>query len=135
MREVLTVRPTACVGTGLAFLCLIGLVGCAAPAEVGRYPNQDKMVGKAKATLLACAGNPVKEQARNNVLLLQYYREAPILEESLPVGKSSFPTVHHGCWATVIVSGDRVTDIRYRFVPPTFDASNDCEDIFEPCVR
>jgi hypothetical protein len=135
MREFLAVRPLAIVGAGLALFCLTGLVGCATPADVGHYPNQDKMVGKSKAALLACAGKPVREQTRNDVLFLQYYREAPILQESMPVGKSSFPTVHHGCWATVIVSGDRVTEVRYRFVPPTFDASNDCEEIFEPCLQ
>lgn len=76
---------------------------------------------------------PTKQQTRNDVVLLQYYREAPILEESSPVGKGSFATVRHGCWATVVISDDRVTEIHYRFVPPTFDASNDCEEIFESC--
>jgi len=114
-------------------IVLAWFTGCATAAQVGEYPNQQRMVGKSKAAILACAGKPVKEQTRNDVTLLQYYREAPMLEESAAVGKGSFPTVHHGCWATVIIAEDRITEVRYRFAPPTFDASNDCEEIFEPC--
>ena len=130
--SMLASMPTYCA-VGLHLTCLLCLAGCATPAHVGEYPNQQKMVGKSKVAVLACAGAPTKEQTRNDVLLLQYYREAPMLEESSPVGKGSFPTIRHGCWATVIVTDDRVTEVRYRFVPPTFDASNDCEEIFEPC--
>ncbi|MGA6828392.1 hypothetical protein ACO9S2_12345 [Nitrospira sp. NS4] len=117
----------------LGVIALAWFSGCATAAQVGEYPNQQRMVGKSKAAILACAGKPVKEQTRNDVTLLQYYREAPMLEESAAVGKGSFPTIHHGCWATVIIAEDRVTEVRYRFAPPTFDASNDCEEIFEPC--
>jgi hypothetical protein len=122
-------------------VCAFGLVGltavtgCATPATVGEYPNQQKVVGKSKAGVLACAGKPVKEQTRNDVVLLQYYREAPVLEESQPVGKGSMSTIRHGCWATVVLTDDRVTDVRYRFVPPSMDASNDCEAIFDPCAQ
>jgi hypothetical protein len=34
--------------------------------------------------------------------LLRYYREAPILEESQPIGKGSVSTIRHGCWATAV---------------------------------
>ena len=43
------------------------------------------------------------------------------------------PTVHHGCWATVILQDQRVNQVRYRFVPSSVDASNDCEEIFANC--
>lgn len=119
----------------LGLLAVAWMTGCATPAQVGEYPNQQRLVGTSKAAVLACAGKPVKEQTRNGVTLLQYYREAPMLEESSPVGKGSFPTVHHGCWATVIIADDRVTEVRYRFAPPSFDASNDCEAIFESCQQ
>ena len=66
--------------------------------------------------------------------VLRYYREAPILEESQPVGKASISTIRHGCWATVVLADDRVVTVHYRFVPASFDASNDCEDIFDACV-
>ncbi len=119
----------------LSLLGLLSIAGCASAATVGEYPNQQKVIGKSKADVLACAGKPVKEQTRNDVVLLQYYREAPVLEESQPVGKGSMSTIRHGCWATVVLTDDRVTDIRYRFAPPSMDASNDCEAIFEPCAQ
>ena len=119
----------------LSLLGLLSIAGCASAATVGEYPNQQKVIGKSKADVLACAGKPVKEQTRNDVVLLQYYREAPGLEESQPVGKGSMSTIRHGCWATVVLTDDRVTDIRYRFAPPSMDASNDCEAIFEPCAQ
>ncbi len=112
---------------------MIWFAACAAPTEVGRYPNQQRMVGKSSSTVLACAGAPKKTVQEGELTLLRYYREAPVLEESQPTGKSSFATVRHGCWATVIVEDNRVIDVHYRFVPPTFDASNDCEAIFEAC--
>ena len=119
---------------GFGFFALTGLVGCLTPAHVGEYPNQQKLSGKTKAAIFACAGAPNKEIKEAEFTLLRYYREAPILEESQPVGKSSVSTIRHGCWATVVLADDRVIDVRYRFVPPTFDASNDCEEIFDACV-
>ncbi len=121
------------LASGLISLTMV--TGCAAQATVGEYPNQQKILGQSKAAILACAGKPVKEQTRNDVVLLQYYREAPVLEESQPVGKGSMSTVRHGCWATVVITDDHVTDVRYRFVPPSMDASNDCEAIFDPCAQ
>lgn len=109
------------------------LASCSTPAHVGEYLNQQRMVGKSKSTMLACAGTPQKETSDSERTVLRYYREAPILEESRPVGKGSFATIRHGCWATVVLVNDRVVDVQYRFVPPTFDASNDCEDIFDSC--
>lgn len=111
------------------------LVSCSTPAHVGEYPNQQRMVGQSKAATLACAGTPNKETSDGERTILQYYREAPILEESRPAWKGSFATIRHGCWATVVLGDDRVVDVQYRFVPATFDASNDCEEIFETCVR
>jgi len=119
----------------LGILGLVWLTDCAAPARVGEYPNQKTMTGKTRTEILACAGLPSGERTEHDVTVLRYYREAPILEESQPIGKSSVSTIRHGCWATVVLAEDRVVDIRYRFAPPSFDASNDCEEIFAPCVR
>ena len=119
---------------GLGVFAIVVLAGCWIPAQVGEYPNQQILVGKSKSVILACAGVPKKEIKQEEFTLLRYYREAPILEESQPVGKSSVSTIRHGCWATVVLADDRVVDVRYRFVPPTFDASNDCEEIFDACV-
>lgn len=112
---------------------MMWLTSCTTPAQVGTYPNQQRMAGQSKSAVLRCAGPPQKEFSEGERTILRYYREAPILEESRPVGKGSFATVRHGCWATVVLADDRVVDVQYRFVPPTFDASNDCEDIFESC--
>ncbi|MBH0200544.1 MAG: hypothetical protein HP497_14220 [Nitrospira sp.] len=119
---------------GLGVFAIVGLAGCSTPAQVGEYPNQQILVGKARSVILACAGAPKKEITEGEFTLLRYYREAPILEESQPVGKSSISTIRHGCWATVVLADDRVVGVRYRFVPPSFDASNDCEEIFDACV-
>lgn len=43
--------------------------------------------------------------------------------------------MRHGCWATVSLADEHVTDVRYRFVPDTIDASNDCEEIFALCLQ
>ncbi|OQW55927.1 MAG: hypothetical protein BVN28_14580 [Nitrospira sp. ST-bin4] len=118
---------------GLALCGMAWLAGCSTPATVGEYPNQQRVAGQSKAAILTCAGAPKKEIEESGLTLLRYYREAPILEESQPVGKGSVSTIRHGCWATVIFQNDRVVDVHYRFVPPTFDASNDCEEIFESC--
>ncbi len=117
----------------LGLIAQVSLTSCTAPAHVSEYPNQQRMVGKSKSAILACAGTPQKEASDSERTILRYYREAPILEESRPVGKGSFATIRHGCWATVVLTDDRVVDVHYRFVPPTFDASNDCEDIFDSC--
>lgn len=121
--------PTLTYGFALA----VWLTSCATPAHIGEYPNQQRLVGLSKSAVLNCAGHPKKETTDGTQTLLRYYREAPILEESRPVGKGSFATVRHGCWATVVLINDRVVEVQYRFVPPTFDASNDCEDIFDSC--
>ena len=115
------------------FILAVSLTSCATPAQVGEYPNQQRLVGLPKSAVLNCAGHPNKETSDGTQTVLRYYREAPILEESRPVGKGSFATVRHGCWATVVLTNDRVSEVQYRFVPPTFDASNDCEDIFDSC--
>ena len=113
---------------------LAWLPGCTGPAHVGQYPNQQRMIGKSRDALVACAGKPKKEQPWNGATLLRYYREAPMLQESEPVSKGSFATIRHGCWATAVIEDGQVTDVVYQFVPPSIDASDECEDIFESCV-
>jgi hypothetical protein len=67
--------------------------------------------------------------------VLQYYREALMVEESFAGSKGSRAGVHRGCWASVIIEEDRVADVHYRFAPSFVDASHDCEAIFEACVN
>ena len=130
--------PSPLLGAASVSLVVCGylaLLACATPAVVYEYPNQQAMTGKTKAEVMQCAGVPRKELQDGPATLLRYYREAPMLQESRASFKGSMPTMHHGCWATVILSDDRVTEVRYKFVPDTFDASDECEEIFESCVR
>jgi len=103
------------------------------PPVTEGYLHQQSLRGKSKEQVLACAGAPLQERQVGTSTLLRYYREAPLLEESMVSSKSSRPTVHHGCWATVVVHEHHVDQVQYRFVPSSVDASNDCEEIFADC--
>lgn len=118
----------------LVFLTIAVVVGCHhAPPITEGYPHQQSMRGKSKEQVLACAGSPLREWREGEITLLRYYREAPLLEESMVSSKGSRPTLHHGCWATVTVHENRVDEVRYRFVPDSVDASDHCEEIFAGC--
>lgn len=110
------------------------MLGChSTPPITEGYPHQRALQGKSKEQVLACAGTPLQEREDGAVAMLRYYKEAPLLEESMVSSKSSRPTVHHGCWATVVIQHQRVDQVQYRFVPSSVDASNDCEEIFANC--
>jgi len=128
-------RPITGIAPRLTLVGLLWLAGCAATPQIEGNPNQLAMVGKTKEQVLSCAGQPVRELAHESLIVLRYYREAPIVEESFAGSKASRPGVHHGCWASVLLDGDRVVDVLYRFAPSFVDASNDCEAIFEACVH
>jgi hypothetical protein len=118
----------------LSILTTAFLFGChSTPPITEGYPFQQALQGKTLQQVLACAGNPLQKREEGAVTILRYYREAPLLEESMVSSKGSRPTVHHGCWATVIVEDHRVERVRYHFVPSSVDASNDCEEIFATC--
>ncbi len=119
---------------GLTSALVLWLSGCAGvPPVTEGYPSQSAMPGKTKAQLLACAGPPTRQGSDGALTLLRYYREAPMLEESVVGSKSSHAGLHHGCWATVVLRGDRIEAVHYRFVPDSVDASDDCEEIFADC--
>ncbi len=123
------------LSSGLLSLLMAGLIlSCqSTPPVTEGYPHQQALRGKTRDQVLACAGTPLQEQEQAAVTTLRYYKEAPLLEESMVGSKGSRPTVHHGCWATVILQDHRVDHVRYRFVPGSVDASNDCEEIFANC--
>ena len=120
---------------GILTVITAGLVlACqSAPPITEGYPHQQSLRGKSKEQVLACAGTPLREWQNGDFTLLRYFREAPLLEESMATSKSSRPTMHHGCWATVSLQNDRVDQVRYRFVPSSIDSSHDCEEIFARC--
>lgn len=131
----LNTRARSALFVASTLLGLLGLGGCATAPRLEGNHNQQAMVGKPKDQVLSCAGSPLRQATEGELTLLRYYREAPMLEESFATSKASRPGIHHGCWATVILQEGRVVEVQYRFAPSTVDASNDCEEIFEPCVR
>ena len=117
----------------LTFLPAI-MLGChSTPPVTEGYPHQQALRGKSTAQVLTCAGSPQQEHVDGSLTMLRYYKEAPLLEESMVSSKGSRPTAHNGCWATVVLQGDHVDQVWYRFVPSSVDASNDCEEIFANC--
>lgn len=131
----LKTRARSALFVASTLLGLLGLGGCATAPRLEGNHNQQALVGKTKDQVLSCAGSPLRQATEGELTLLRYYREAPILEESFATSKASRPGIHHGCWATVILQEGRVVEVQYRFVPSTVDASNDCEEIFVPCVQ
>lgn len=132
-----SVRPT--FGQSDSFplgvvLTMTILGGCATTPLTEGYPHQEALKGTHVDHVLSCAGQPLRQAKDDAATILRYYREAPMLEESSVVSKGSVSGVHHGCWATVVIEQDHVKDVHYQFAPKSFDASNDCEEIFANCV-
>lgn len=116
------------------FVSLCALQGCATPQTPAESASQAAIIGKTKQELLQCAGTPIREASEHAIVTFSYYKEAPMLQESFPASKGSFPRPHHGCWATVLLKEERVMDIEYRSVPDTIDGVNLCEAIFTSCL-
>lgn len=117
-------------------LVILAIAGCAEATPNGSksYPVQRALIGKSKAELLVCAGQPLTERVKGEQVLFVYYREASQLEESFAGSKSSFPMVHHGCRATLLLEEERVTGVQYESVPSTYRDDDHCEEIFQSCV-
>lgn len=118
------------------FVGLVALYGCAELSSngSGNHSAQRALIGKTKQALFACAGNPVSEKPKGDQVVVVYYKEASLLEESFPGSKSSYAMVHHGCRATVSLEQDRVTGVRYESVPSSYQDEGHCEEIFERCT-
>jgi hypothetical protein len=112
----------------------VWLIGCAASQPTGPNPLGKTLLGKSKQELIVCAGNPLRETKTAEGTILSYYKEAPILEESLPFLKGSISGAHHGCWAHLLMEEERVVGVEYRSVPRSVDATNHCEEMFQTCV-
>lgn len=119
-------------------LCLwmATITGCAEVLPNGSavHPAQQALIGKTKQEVFACAGPPVSESTKGDLVVFLYYKEASLLEESFPGSKSSFAKVHHGCRATVFLQHDRVSEVRYDSVPSAHRDEDHCEEIFLSCV-
>jgi hypothetical protein len=118
---------------GLVILVLLS--GCASgPPEMKRdNPTAKRLIGKTRAELLQCAGTPVQEVPSGHGIILRYYKEAPMFDESRPFLKGSIAQKHHGCWAGLLLEKDEVTGVEFRSVPEGTEYDH-CEDIFAVCV-
>lgn len=127
-RHVLAVSFTV---FAVGFCVVLG--GCATTDVTDGYPNQRALLKKTRAQLLACAGPPLREITQDGATILTYYRHAPTLERSTVASKGSVPVPHYACWATVLLEGDTVADVRYQSVPAGTNAQDQCETLFDPC--
>lgn len=120
-------------------LCFVAvlLMGCAtaAPQHYGSNSTAHSLVGKSQAQIVQCAGKPLKHTNYGaNGIVLRYYKEAPMAEESKPFLKGSLPLLHHGCWASLLIENGQVTGVEFRTVPEGAEKEDDeCEQIFEQC--
>lgn len=120
------------VGAGFAVLLLLSCT--TVPQEVHVSPAE-VLIGKSKQDLLACAGSPLREIPVGGGIVLKYYKEAPMFEESFVGSKGSISGIHHGCWASISISEDRVIGVEYRSVPSPGIADDHCDEIFETCAH
>ena len=123
------------IGELLLIVGFVGLIGCAASQPIEPDPTGKALLGKSKQEVVACAGNPLQETKTAEGIVLRYYKEAPMFEESFASSKASRPGAHHGCWARLLMEDDRVVGVEYRSVPPSVDATDHCEEIFRTCVQ
>jgi hypothetical protein len=121
--------------SALVLCTTVWLIGCASSQPVAPNPIGKALLGKSKQTLVSCAGNPLEETMTSEGIVLTYYKEAPMFEESFYSSKGSVSGVHHGCWAHLLMGEDRVVGVEYRSVPPSVDATDHCEEIFRACVQ
>ncbi len=119
-------------------LSVIGVLshGCAsAPPQDRLQPTAQKLMGKSQTHILQCAGQPLHRTMHGQEVVLRYYKEAPMFEESRPFLKGSQPGVHHGCWASVLLDKDSVVGVTFRTVPEDSEQHGDeCEEIFQACA-
>lgn len=111
------------------------LHGCAAflPSDSPTSTAQ-QLLGKQSEDILVCAGPAFAQTVQDNVTILRYYKEAPMLEESTPTSKASQPGIHHGCWASLRIEDRQVTGVEFRTVPEGIEKRNDeCEELFAKC--
>lgn len=129
-----------CRLTRMGLLVLAGLLASACvggPADrAGAVKMVEALKGKTKQELLACAGAPKRESLLQGLTAMVYQEEAELVELSVPGAKSSGArSVPHSCRATVILEGDRVTDVRFESMPAWLGAEDHCEEIFARCAQ
>jgi hypothetical protein len=119
----------------LVLCTTVWFIGCATSEPVAPNPIGKALLGKSKQELVSCAGSPLEETNTTEGIVLTYYKEAPIFEESFYSSKGSVSRVHHGCWAHLLIEDDRVVGVEYRSAPEWVDATDHCEEIFKVCAQ
>ncbi|HSF70199.1 MAG TPA: hypothetical protein VLA47_07435 [Nitrospira sp.] len=121
-----------------AAILVLFLSGCASAAleTNSDNPTAQRLIGKTRAQILQCAGTPLREAPFGHGVILRYYKEAPMLEESRGFLKGSTPGEHHGCWASLLIEHEEVTGVEFRTVPQgAGNTDDDCEAIFALCAQ
>lgn len=116
-----------------AILTLVLLAACATTPGVPDDEIRKSLLGKSKADILSCAGTPVQENQTTQGLVLRYYKEAPMFDESAVFLKGSQPGVHRGCWVSLLFDKDYVVGAEYRSAPESLGDVRLCDGIFEAC--
>ena len=111
--------------------------GSVPPEKKSDNPTAQRLIGKTRTAILTCAGTPFREVPYGHSVVLRYYKEASMLEESRTYLKGSTPGEHHGCWASLLVEDETVTGVEFRTVPEGAGTEEDdeCEAIFAGCVQ
>ena len=121
-----------------AAIIVLVVSGCAStkPEKKSDNPTAQLLIGKTRAAILSCAGAPLRETPYGHGVVLRYYKEAPMLEESRSFLKGSTPGEHHGCWASLLIENETVTGVEFRTMPQGAGTQDDdCEAIFAGCVQ
>lgn len=109
--------------------------GCTTAPETPAMSPAQALIGRSKEALLVCAGRPLKEIPTRGGLLLKYYKEASMFEESFVGSKGSIPGIHHGCWATISIQEERVIGVEYKSTTTPGIHDDHCDEIFENCAQ
>jgi hypothetical protein len=122
----------------LIFLIVVmsAATACASNHSATQHSIGSQLLGKTRADIIACAGQPVKQVSHSEGLILRYYKEASLLEESHPTSKSSHSRTHEGCWTSLLIEEERVTGVQFRSVPDLEDSLHvECQRQFQSCLH
>ncbi|MBA5864196.1 MAG: hypothetical protein GDA65_15995 [Nitrospira sp. CR1.1] len=110
----------------------VGLfLGCTTIHQAPHVSLAETLIGKSKQDLLACAGSPLREIPTAEGIVLNYYAEAPMFEESFMGSKGSRSGNHHGCWVRISLREDLFIGVEYKSVPTPGIADDHCDEIFK----
>lgn len=116
-----------------ALLIFVSVAACATTPAAPDDEIRKSLLGKSHVEILACAGTPVQENQTEQGLVLRYYREATMFDESGVFLKGSRPGVHRGCWVSLLLDKDHVVGTEYRSAPESLGDVRLCDGIFASC--